>query len=106
MGKSDFSESTGVITRKRPSTKEPPLYRVVLLNDHYTTMEFVVFILETVFRKSSAAAKEVMLQVHNNGRGTAGVFPKEIAETKVAITHHLARQSEYPLKCIMEPDRV
>lgn len=79
------------------------MYRVILLNDDYTTMEFVVLILETVFKKSPTEAQEIMLAVHRKGKGTAGVYTKEVAETKVAIVHHLARENEYPLKCQMEP---
>lgn len=98
------SDSKGeIITKERTKTKEPPMYKVVLLNDDYTTMEFVVMILESVFKKSANEANEVMLEVHTNGRGIAGIYTKEIAETKIAIVHHLARQNEFPLKCNMEP---
>lgn len=92
-----------VLTKEQLKTKEPPMYRVVLLNDHYTTMEFVVLILERVFNKTAGDAQQVMLAVHNQGRGTAGVYTKEVAETKIAITHQFARQNEFPLKCSMEP---
>jgi ATP-dependent Clp protease adaptor protein ClpS len=98
------SDSQGeIITKERTKTKEPPMYKVILLNDDYTTMEFVVMVLESVFKKSSNEANEIMLEVHTNGRGIAGVYTKEIAETKIAIVHHLARQNEFPLKCNMEP---
>ncbi|MBL7661855.1 ATP-dependent Clp protease adapter ClpS [bacterium] len=93
---------TGVITADRQKTKEPPLFRVILLNDHYTAMDFVVQVLEQVFRKDPAEAQEIMLNVHSNGKGIAGVYTREIAETKIAIVHHLARQHEFPLKCTME----
>ena len=101
----DFEEkgSEGVLTKDRVKTKEPPSYRVILMNDHYTTMEFVVMILETVFHKSADEAKRIMMNVHEHGSGTAGVFPKEIAETKVAIVHQLAKQNDYPLRCRLEP---
>ena len=92
-----------VLTEEQVQTKEPPLYRVILLNDDYTTMEFVVLVLESVFRKSAAEAEAIMISVHEKGAGLAGIFTKEIAETKIATVHHLARQNEYPLKCSMEP---
>ena len=92
-----------VLTKDRLKTKEPPMYRVVLLNDHYTTMDFVVLVLERVFHKSNVEAQQIMMSVHNAGKGTAGIFTKEIAETKIAITHQFARQNEFPLKCTMEP---
>lgn len=97
----DVEEET--LTRERTQAVEPKMYRVVLLNDHYTTMEFVVYILETVFKKEPEEARRVMMNVHEQGAGTAGVYTKEIAETKVTIVHHLARQSEYPLRCEIEP---
>ncbi len=82
--------------------KEPPMYKVLLHNDDYTTMDFVVEILQTVFHKSPSEAVRIMLNVHNNGIGVCGVYPAEIAETKVEMVHHLARQHGYPLKCSME----
>lgn len=96
-------EQGETLTRREIRTAEPPMYRVVLLNDNYTTMEFVTLILENVFRKSSAEARRIMLTVHEKGSGIAGVFTKEIAETKIAIVHHIAAQNEFPLKCTMEP---
>ncbi len=103
MGDSSTKELERIIVEEDEQTEEPSMYRVVLLNDDYTTMEFVVMILETVFNKTTEEATHVMLSVHNSGSGTAGVFTKEIAETKVEIVHQIARQNEYPLKCIMEP---
>lgn len=105
MSKKDL-ETEGeeeILTRERTQAVEPKMYRVLLLNDHYTTMEFVVYILETVFKKQPEDAHRVMMNVHEKGSGTAGIFTKEIAETKVTIVHHLARQSEYPLRCEIEP---
>jgi ATP-dependent Clp protease adaptor protein ClpS len=78
------------------------MYKVILLNDDYTPMEFVVEILKVVFHKQHAEATRIMLHVHQNGMGVAGVFPYEIAETKVRTVEELARQSEFPLKCVME----
>jgi ATP-dependent Clp protease adaptor protein ClpS len=89
-------------TRPETRTKKPPMYKVVLLNDDYTPMEFVVEILKVVFHKRHAEATRIMLHVHQNGMGVAGVFPYEIAETKVRTVDELARESEFPLKCVME----
>lgn len=83
---------------------KPPQYKVLLHNDHYTTMEFVVDILEHVFQKSQTAAIQIMLDVHQNGIGTAGVYPAEIAETKVDRVHSMARDQGFPLRCSMEPE--
>jgi len=82
--------------------KEPELYQVVLLNDDYTTMEFVVSVLESVFQKSPAEAFQIMMNVHRNGRGLAGVYPWEVAETKVETVISLAREAGFPLKAISE----
>jgi Uncharacterized conserved protein len=82
--------------------EEPPMYKVLLHNDDYTTMEFVVEILKTVFHKSEEEATRIMLHVHYNGIGICGVYPAEIAETKVEIVHSLARQHGFPLRCSME----
>jgi ATP-dependent Clp protease adaptor protein ClpS len=89
-------------TRPETRTKKPPMYKVILLNDDYTPMEFVVEILKVVFHKQHAEATKIMLHVHQNGMGVAGVFPYEIAETKMRTVDELARQSEFPLKCVME----
>lgn len=91
-------------TKTVPVVKEPPLFRVLLLNDHYTTMEFVVAVLEQVFHKSAAEATEIMLAVHRAGSGLAGTYPKEVAETKIAVVHHMARKESFPLQCVMEPE--
>jgi ATP-dependent Clp protease adaptor protein ClpS len=89
-------------TDQKPEVREPPLYKVLLHNDDYTSMEFVVLILEKVFRKSIPEATRIMLNVHHKGIGIAGVFLKEVAETKVAIVHDLAQKNEYPLRCTIE----
>jgi ATP-dependent Clp protease adaptor protein ClpS len=81
---------------------EPRMFRVLLHNDHYTTMEFVVEILESVFNKNAPEATRIMLNVHKQGIGVCGVFPAEVAETKVAIVHHLASRRNFPLRCSME----
>ncbi len=93
----------GILTREETEFKEPQMYRVVLLNDHYTTMEFVVLVLEKVFNRSVEEANEIMLKVHNTGSGTAGVYTREIAETKIAIVQRLAEKNEFPLRCVLEP---
>ena len=98
--KSDLQEDT--LTRDREELKEPPLYKVILHNDDYTTMDFVVMILEEIFHKSTDDATRIMLNVHNEGRGVAGVYTREIGETKVAAVHRLARKNQYPLKCSLE----
>ena len=82
--------------------KEPTLYRVILLNDDYTTMEFVVHVLEEVFQKSPAEAYRIMMHVHVNGRGIAGVYPWEVADTKVDTVTALARKAGFPLKAVTE----
>jgi len=83
-------------------TGKPSLYNVFLLNDDYTSMEFVIEILEGIFRKNRTEATQIMLHVHKKGVGLAGVYPREIAETKVEAVHRIARENEFPLKCIME----
>jgi ATP-dependent Clp protease adaptor protein ClpS len=82
--------------------KEPPLYKVLLLNDDYTTMEFVVEVLMYVFHKSAEESTRIMLKVHKEGAGIAGVYPYEVAETKVDMVHALAREKGFPLKCTIE----
>ena len=102
----DEIEKTGsfelVVEEERPRVKRPPLYRVLLLNDDYTPMEFVVDILETVFGMERTRATQVMLEVHMKGKGVCGVFNFEIAETKVAQVMTLAQQHQHPLLCTME----
>jgi|HubBroStandDraft_1064217.scaffolds.fasta_scaffold696101_1 ATP-dependent Clp protease adaptor protein ClpS len=91
-------------TKEQVKTRKPPLYKCILLNDDYTPMEFVVEILKSVFHKSQAEATRIMLHVHQNGMGIAGVFPYEIAETKVRSVEELAKENQYPLKCVMEKE--
>ncbi len=90
------------VEEARPKIKQPPLYRVVLINDDYTPMEFVVDILETVFAMERTRATQVMLEVHTKGKGICGVFNFEIAETKVAQVAAIAEQHQHPLLCTME----
>jgi len=103
MSDRDTKGQEGTVTKERAVTKEPTMFKVILLNDDYTTMEFVVLILQTVFNKAHSDAELIMLNVHQHGQGVAGVYTKEIAETKIALVQQLARQNEYPLKCVMEP---
>ncbi len=106
MSKREKDSDHGVVVETEKETekklKKPPLYKVLLHNDDYTTKEFVVQILEYVFHKAQTEAVHIMLHVHQNGIGVAGVYTYEIAETKVALVESLARQHEYPLKCTME----
>jgi ATP-dependent Clp protease adaptor protein ClpS len=91
-----------VITRTRAQTRRPNMYRVLLLNDDYTPMEFVIAILQAFFNKTSEEATQIMLHVHNNGVGECGVYTYEVAETKVAQVMDHARKNQHPLQCIME----
>ncbi len=95
-------QGTAVVTRTKPKTKRPNLYRVLLLNDDYTPMEFVVHVLERFFNKPREAATQIMLHVHNHGVGECGVFTYEIAETKVTQVMDFARKHQHPLQCVME----
>ncbi len=90
-------------TRKKEKLKKPRLYKVLFHNDNYTTMEFVVAVLRDVFHKPEAEAVAIMLNVHRTGVGVAGVYPYDIAETKIRTTEQLAREHEFPLKLSMEP---
>ena len=98
----DGSSGTGVATRVKPKTKKPSLYRVLLLNDDFTPMEFVVHVLERFFSKSGEQATRIMLHVHNHGVGECGVFTFEVAETKVTQVMDFARKHQHPLQCVME----
>jgi ATP-dependent Clp protease adaptor protein ClpS len=91
-----------VITRTKPQTKKPSLYRVLILNDDYTPMEFVVHVLERFFNKDREAATRIMLHVHHHGIGECGVFTYEVAETKVTQVMDFARKHQHPLQCVME----
>lgn len=93
---------TAVISKTRPQTKRPNLYRVLLLNDDYTPMEFVVHVLERFFNKDREAANQIMLHVHHHGIGECGVYTYEVAETKVTQVMDFARKHHHPLQCVME----
>ena len=98
------NEESGLATKTRPATKKPSLYRVLLLNDDYTPMEFVVEILVRIFRKTPEDAATIMLHVHQNGVGMCGVYTYEVAETKVAQVMDAARRGQHPLQCRMEKE--
>lgn len=102
----DGDPGVGVKTRPEAEKKlaEPRMWRVLLHNDDYTTQDFVVWILQSIFRKSEAEAVTIMLHVHQKGVGVAGVYPHDVAETKVETVRALARQHEFPLLCTMEPE--
>lgn len=96
-------ENTGVVAQEdEPKTKQPPLFRVLLLNDDYTPMEFVVDVLQRIFAMDRSKATRVMLEVHTRGRGICGVYTYEIAETKVAQVNAYSREHQHPLLCTME----
>ena len=103
-GKGDDEGDSSVITETKPKTKRPPLYKVMLLNDDYTPMEFVVLVLERFFGLNHAQAFEIMLTVHKKGLAVVGVFSHEIAETKVAQVMDFARRHQHPLQCNMEKE--
>jgi ATP-dependent Clp protease adaptor protein ClpS len=98
----DGRSGTAIITKTKPRTKRPNLYRVLLLNDDYTPMEFVVLVLERFFNKTREDATRIMLHVHQNGVGECGVFTYEVAETKVTQVMDFARKHQHPLQCVME----
>lgn len=90
------------IQEAKPKTKKPPLYKVVLLNDDYTPMEFVVHVLENFFKMSREKATRIMLHVHTRGKGVCGVFTRDVAETKVSQVNDYSRMNNHPLLCAME----
>jgi ATP-dependent Clp protease adaptor protein ClpS len=106
IGMSDTGRQTGgeVLERTRQETKKPELFKVLLLNDDYTTMDFVVDVLETIFHKPPAEAYRIMMAVHTQGKGLCGVYPFEVAETKVASVIERARENGFPLLAAMEPE--
>ena len=98
------SPNTGVVVKTRPKTRKPAMYKVLMLNDDYTPMEFVVHVLERFFQKSREEATRIMLHVHRRGVGVCGVFTYEVAETKVTQVMDLARQNQHPLQCTIEKE--
>src|ERR1700749_2602216 len=104
IGNGGSGTGTGIVTKTRPKTKKPSLYKVLILNDDYTPMEFVVHILEKFFNKGREQAVEIMLHVHRHGVGICGVFTFEVAETKVAQVIEFARRHQHPLQCTMEKE--
>ncbi|MBI3039836.1 ATP-dependent Clp protease adapter ClpS [bacterium] len=104
MGNPSWKLNEDAQEKVKQRTKTPSLYKVFLLNDDYTTMEFVVDVLQEIFHKPFMEANEIMLHVHKNGKGLAGIYTREIAETKVTAVHFRARESGFPLKCSMEKE--
>jgi len=100
----DRRREGGVAEKTRPKTDQPKLYKVLLHNDDYTTMEFVIAVLESVFSKSPAEAYRIMMHVHTQGIGVAGVYPFEVAETKVVMVDERAREAGHPLRCSLESE--
>jgi ATP-dependent Clp protease adaptor protein ClpS len=96
--------NTGVVVRARPKTRKPAMYKVLMLNDDYTPMEFVVHVLERFFQKTREEATRIMLHVHRRGVGVCGVYTYEVAETKVTQVMDLARQNQHPLQCTIEKE--
>ncbi len=96
--------NTGVVVKARPKTRKPAMYKVLMLNDDYTPMEFVVHVLERFFQKTREEATRVMMHVHRRGVGVCGVFTYEVAETKVTQVMDLARQNQHPLQCTIEKE--
>jgi ATP-dependent Clp protease adaptor protein ClpS len=90
--------------QQREQVKEPEMYKVILLNDDYTTMEFVVYVIRKVFHKSAAEATKIMMDVHKKGKGVVGVFPYDIARTKSSQVKKLAKEQQYPLECVIEKE--
>ncbi|KPP83059.1 MAG: ATP-dependent Clp protease adaptor protein ClpS [Oceanicaulis sp. HLUCCA04] len=103
-GPGDTERQTGITVKTRPRTERPSMYKVLLLNDDFTPMEFVIQVLMVIFHKDQEDATRVMLHVHQNGVGVCGVFTYEVAETKVAQVMDAARRAQHPLQCTMEKD--
>ena len=94
-----LEQDLGVITKEKPEVKKPNMYAVVLINDDYTPMEFVIYVLQTIFKKSYEEAKKIMLLVHNEGKGICGVYSLDIAETKANQVIEFSRVNQHPLEC-------
>ncbi|MBM9536811.1 ATP-dependent Clp protease adapter ClpS [Desulfobulbus alkaliphilus] len=104
MSKEKTIQAERIESSAENTVQEPPLYRVLLHNDNYTTMDFVIMILQTVFHKGLDEATRIMLNVHHQGVGIAGIYTREIGETKVAVVHRMAKKHQFPLKCSLEKD--
>lgn len=104
MADNDVKHREALDTKTRQSLKKPPLYKVLLLNDDYTTMDFVVYVLEKIFSKSPVEATRIMLQIHRKGVGLCGIYAKDIAKTKVAAVQTLSKKQQFPLQCLMEKE--
>ncbi|MFC4169955.1 ATP-dependent Clp protease adapter ClpS [Teichococcus aestuarii] len=104
QGGSQDGTNTGVVVKARPRTRKPAMYKVLMLNDDYTPMEFVVHVLERFFQKNREEATRIMLHVHRRGVGVCGVYTYEVAETKVTQVMDLARQNQHPLQCTIEKE--
>ncbi len=104
MGENAPGTSEGVATEQEQKVQPPPMFRVLLHNDEYTTMDFVVQVLQSVFKKPTDEAVRIMLNVHHNGVGMCGTYASQVAETKVAAVYNLAQDHGFPLKCSMEPE--
>lgn len=104
MSDTEFSTRERIHTEDQEEIKFPLLYKVFLLNDDYTTMDFVVQVLEKIFHKQHVEATQIMLHVHRQGKGLAGIYSREIAETKVTAVEQLSRQQGFPLRCAMEQE--
>jgi ATP-dependent Clp protease adaptor protein ClpS len=104
QGNTTIGTGTAIVTQTKTKTQKPSMYRVLILNDDYTPMEFVTYVLERFFNKSRETALRIMLHVHQNGVGVCGVFTYEVAETKVTQVMDLARQNQHPLQCTIEKE--
>ncbi len=97
-------ESTGTLDEEKVIARRPSLFKVIMLDDDYTHMDFVVHVLVSIFSKSRTDAEKIMLQIHHQGRALIGVYPLSIAETKVEQVHHYAKKYQYPLTCVLEKE--
>jgi len=103
MSSPNDSSGSVIVERQTAKVKPPPMYQVVLLNDDYTPMEFVVHVLQKIFAKSQEEAMNIMLEVHHHGRGVCGIYPQDVAATRLHQVLQFARSRQHPLQCIMEP---
>ncbi|MGC9312621.1 MAG: ATP-dependent Clp protease adapter ClpS [Sediminispirochaetaceae bacterium] len=99
-----WNDGTSIQEKEEQKTREPDMFRVVLLNDDYTTMDFVVWVIQKIFHKAAAEATKIMMDVHKKGRGVVGVYSYDIARTKTVQVKQLAKEHEYPLECVIEKE--